>query len=55
MMNKEQFCEILQTALLYFEGMPQEEILNLICKKHALIGIKLVEFLKNNIRSKDGK
>ena len=45
-MDKQTFLEILEASLLAFDGVSQEEIVNLgITKKNAQIGIKFYEYL----------
>ena len=48
-MDKKQLCDILQVSLLYFEGMQEKELINLMPQKNVKIGINLTEFLKNNL------
>lgn len=52
-MDKTQFIEILQSALLYFEGTEREELFCLIDKENATIGIKLTEFLTERLGVKE--
>ena len=48
-MNKKQLITILQSALFYFEGATEQEILNYNCYNPELIkaGIKLVDYLNS--------
>lgn len=50
-MNKEQLIEILQSCLLYFEGMSQEELIDLMNHENVFIGIKMCDFLKQKVNS----
>ena len=45
-MNKEQFIQILEAALLSFDNETEEQIIKLIDKKYAIEGIKLAKYLK---------
>ena len=45
-MNKEQFIQILEAALLSFDNETEENILKSIDKRYAVEGIKLSNYLK---------
>jgi hypothetical protein len=54
-MNKQTFCAILESALLNFDGMTKEEIVQQgIESKYVEIGIKLCNYLKS-IKSREIK
>jgi len=48
-MDKETFTNILQSAMLSFDGVTEDELLNKykICPKIIRAGIKLAEYLKS--------
>lgn len=50
-MNKEEFCSILEVALLNFDGIQEDELIEKygLDKKQVEIGIKLCAYLKAKI------